>query len=116
MREILHVSACKACQVCSICLKFVGENAVCVSPQGDIEGESPELRAMLSSAGTGAATVVARKLLDTVVREARDWELELEARKRQAEGPAPQTAPNEKDAGCHEAAHLCNKPDRPTWR
>ncbi|EIE25857.1 hypothetical protein COCSUDRAFT_46409 [Coccomyxa subellipsoidea C-169] len=90
--------------------------ATSLASLGDIEGESPELRAMLSSAGTGAARVVARKLLDTVVREARDWELELEARKRQAEGPAPQTALNEKDAGCHEAAHLCNKPDRPTWR
>jgi hypothetical protein len=89
---------------------------VCALLQGDLEAESAEVRAMLSSAGTGAARVVARKLLDTIVREARDWEVELEARKRQAEGPAPQAASAETDTGCHEAAHLCKKPDKPTWR
>lgn len=89
---------------------------VCALLQGDLEAESAQVRAMLGSAGTGAARVVARKLLDTIVREARDWEVEVEARKRQAEGPAPQAASAENDTGCHEAAHLCKKPDKPTWR
>ena len=69
---------------------------------------------MLAGASSGAARVVARKLLDTIVREARDWEIELEECKRAAEGPAPQPSDQE-DEGCREAAHLCVKPDKPTW-
>lgn len=69
---------------------------------------------MLAAASSGAARVVARKLLDTVVKEARDWEAELEERRRPAEGPAPQTSVRENE-DCHEAAHLCVKPDKPTW-
>ncbi|BDA47330.1 hypothetical protein COCOBI_10-1760 [Coccomyxa sp. Obi] len=79
-----------------------------------LEHRSPEVQAMLAGAGSGAARVVARKLLDTIVREARDWEAELEEHKRLAQGPAPQTSVQE-DKDCHEAAHLCVKPDKPTW-
>lgn len=93
------------CGVCN-CVELVQE---------DVESEVAEVRAMLGSAGTGAATVVARKLLDTVVREARDWEVEQEALKKAAEGPAPETATGQNDSDCHEAAHLCKKLDRPRF-
>lgn len=82
--------------------------------QDAFQQRSPEVQAMLAGASSGAARVVARKLLDTVVREARDWEAGLEERSRPAMGPAPQTSIQD-DEGCHEAAHLCAKPDKPTW-
>jgi hypothetical protein len=62
---------------------------------------------MLASAATGAAKAVARKLLDTVVREALQWQ-RLREQASQAAGLAPLAGKSE----CHEAAHLCRKSDK----
>lgn len=83
-----------------------------------MEKEAEEVQQALAAAATGAAKALARKLLDTVVREAVQWEAVLRERRDARAGPPPETNSSsvEGKSPCHEAEHLCKESDKdPRW-